>query len=114
MTIRTDIRLWPRITDHLIVATTPVYCIKFLLVQMIIICIVVINKQNFGTNTHKPELYILSFGRFIFSLPFKKKRPNDNKYNSGLCVFVPKFAYSSQQYNETSIIIICNSKNLIQ
>ena len=41
-----------------------------------------------------------------------KKRPNDNKYNSGLCVFVPKFAYLSQ-YNETSIIIMCNSKNLI-
>ena len=37
------------------------------------------------------------------------------KYNSGLCVFVPKFPYLSQQYNETSIIIIivCNSKNLI-
>ena len=23
------------------------------------------------------------------------KQPNDNKYNSGLCVFVPKFAYLS-------------------
>ena len=42
-----------------------------------------------------------------------KKWPNDNKYNSGLCVFVPKFAYLSQQYNETSTIMMCNSKNLI-
>ena len=27
---------------------------------------------NFGTNTHKPELYLLSFGCFLFSLAFKK------------------------------------------
>ena len=69
-------------------------------------------KVKFGTNTHNCELYLLSFGCFLFSLEFKKW-PNDNKYNSGLCVFVPKFAYLSEQYNETSIIIICNSKNLI-
>ena len=40
-----------------------------------------------------------------------KKWPNNNQYNSGLCVIVPKFAILSQQYNETSIIIIFNSKN---
>ena len=48
------------------------------------------------------------------SCAVQKKRPNDNNYNSGLCVFVPKFAYLSQQYNETAIIIICTSKNLLQ
>ena len=67
---------------------------------------------NFGTNAHKPELYLLSFGRFLNG-KLNKKWPNDNKYNSGLCAFVPKFPYLSQQYNETSIIIMCNSKNLI-
>ena len=70
-------------------------------------------NTNFGTNTHKRELYLLSFGCFC-SVWHLKKWPNDNKYNSGLCVFVLKFAYLSQQYNEISIIIICSSKNLIQ
>ena len=36
-----------------------------------------------------------------------------NSYILGLYVFVPKFVYLSQQYDETSIMIICNSKNLI-
>ena len=34
-------------------------------------------------------------------------------YNSGLCVFLLKFANVSQQYNEASIIIVCNTKTLI-
>ena len=29
-------------------------------------------------------------------------------------VFVPKFATLSQQYNETPIMIVCNSKNIIE
>ena len=53
--------------------------------------------------------YMAVFSNFILN----KNRPNDNKYNSGLCVFVPKFANLSQQYNEIPIIIVCNSKNLI-
>ena len=67
---------------------------------------------NFGIDTRKPELYLLSFGCFylVWNL---KKQPNDNKYNSGLYVSVLKFTYLSQQYNETSIIIIYNCKNLI-
>ena len=32
----------------------------------------------------------------------------DTKYNLGLCVFMPKFANLSQQYNETSIIMVYN------
>ena len=64
---------------------------------------------NCGTSTHNPELYLAAF-YLVWNF---KKWPNDNKYNSGLCVFVPKFAYLSQQYNETSITIACNSKNLI-
>ena len=42
--------------------------------------------------------FLLSFGRFFLNGKLNKKRPNDNKYNSGLCVFVPTFAYLSQQY----------------
>ena len=61
---------------------------------------------NFCTNTHKPELHLLSFGCFFNSI-LNKKWPNDNKYNSGMCVFVPKFA-TLTQYNETSIAIVCN------
>ena len=56
---------------------------------------------------------LLFIGTFSNSI-LNKKEPNNNKYNSGLCVFMPKFAYLSQPYNETSIIIVCNSKNLIQ
>ena len=56
--------------------------------------------------------YLLSLGCFLFSLEFKKQS-NDIKNDIGLNVFVPKFAYLSWQYNETSIIIVCNSKNLI-
>ena len=70
-------------------------------------------QANFGTNTHNPELYFYCLVAFLNS-KLNKKRPNDNKYNSDLCVFVPRFViYLSQQYIETSITIICNSKNLI-
>ena len=41
---------------------------------------------------------------------YEKKWSNGNKYNSGLCVFVPKFAILSQQYNETSIIIMVHAE----
>ena len=61
-----------------------------------------------------PSLLIIYCHLATFHLVWNlKKRTNDNEYNSGLCVFVPKFAYLSQQYNEASIIIVCNSKNLI-
>ena len=92
-------------------STRIVYPIKFLLLQTIVI-IVVIKLVNFDTNTHNPELYLLSFNHFLFSLEFKNAA-KWQKYNSGFCAFVPKCAYLSQQYSENSITIICNSKNLI-
>ena len=55
---------------------------------------------NFTTNAHNPELYLLS--------------PNDNKYNSGLCVFVTKFANLSQPFQETSLIIVYARNNLME
>ena len=75
-------------------------------------CIVVINKQIMA-QIHTSLSYIY-YHLVTFYLAWNlKKRPNNNKYNLGLCIFAPKFAYLSQQYNETSIIIVCNSKNLI-
>ena len=79
---------------------------------MIVVLLYCDKSTNFGTNTHNPELYLLSFGCFLNS-KLNKKWLNDNKYNLGLFVFVPKFAYLSQQYNEISITIVCNSKKLI-
>ena len=55
---------------------------------------------NFTTNAHKPELYLLSL--------------NDNKYNSGFCVFVTKFANLAQPYQETSLIIVHARNNLME
>ena len=49
----------------------------------------------------------------FLNFKLNKKQPNGNKYNSGLCVFVPKFAYLSKQHNEASNIITCNSNNLL-
>ena len=72
-----------------------------------------INKQILA-QIHTSLSYIYCHLATFLNAKLNKKQPNDNKYNLGLCVFVPKFAYLSQQYNETSIIIICNSKNLIQ
>ena len=79
VTIRSDNRLRPRFTDHLIVpdlsTLTIVIIIKFLLLWMIVIEISLYccdKYTNFGTNTHNPELYLLSFGHFLFSLEFKK------------------------------------------
>ena len=71
-----------------------------------------INKQILA-QIHTSLSYIYCHLAAFLNGKLNKKRPNDNKYNSGVCVFVPKFAYLSQQYNETSIIIMCNSKNLI-
>ena len=76
-------------------------------------CIVVINKQILA-QIHTRMSYIYCHLATFCVVWHLKKQPNDNKYNSGLCVFVPKFAYLSQQYNKISIIIICYSKNLIQ
>ena len=75
-------------------------------------CIVVINKQILA-QIHTSLSYIYYHLGTFLNAKLNEKQPNENKYNLGLCVFVPKFAYLSQQYNETSIIIICNSKNLI-
>ena len=96
-------------------STKPVYPIKFLLLQMIVIEVSLYcwyKYTTFGTNTHNPQLYILSFGCFLFSLAFKKSGQMTINITQD-CVFVPKFAYLSQQYNETLITMICNSKNLI-
>ena len=73
---------------------------------------VVINKQILA-QIHTSLSYIYCHLAVFLNSELNKKQPNDNKYNSGLCVFVQKIAYLSQQYNETSIIIICNNKNLI-
>ena len=72
-----------------------------------------INKKQTLAQIHTNLSYIYCHLAAFYLVWHLKKQPNDNKYNPGLCVFVPKFAYLSQQYNETSIIIICNSKNLI-
>ena len=80
--------------------------------QLRFYCIVVINKQILA-QIHTSLSYIYCYLAAFLNGKLNEKRRNNNKYNSGLCVFVPKFAYLSQQYNETSIIIMCNSKNLI-
>ena len=72
-----------------------------------------INKQILAQIHANLSFIYCHFATFL-NAKLKEKWPNDNKYNSVLCVFVPKFAYLSQQYNETLIIIICNSKNLIE
>ena len=53
-------------------STGSVYPIKSLLLQTEVHCIVVIKFANFGANAHKPELYLLSFGHFLFSIKFEK------------------------------------------
>ena len=62
----TDIRLWAKVFDHLIILhLSSVYPIKFLLLQTVIIEISLYcydKLANFGTNTYKPELYLLLFG----------------------------------------------------
>ena len=73
---------------------------------------IVINKQIL-LQIHTSLSYIYCHLAAFLKFQLNKKESNDNKYNSGLCVFVPKFAYLSQQYNEASIIIVGNSKNLI-
>ena len=67
---------------------------------------------NFGTNTHKSGLYLLSFGCLLFSKEFGKKLPIDNKYNSGLYAYMQISYNLKQNYNETSIIIVCSNKNV--
>ena len=62
-------------------------------------CIVVINKQILA-QIYTSLSYIYCHLAAFYLVCHLKKWPNDNKYNSGLCVFVPKFAYLSQQYNE--------------
>ena len=42
----------------------------------------------FSTNAQKTELYFCHLADSILNI----KWPNDNKYNSGLCAFVLKFA----------------------
>ena len=54
--------------DHLIVLHGPVYPTNFLLLQTIKIEISLHccdEVANCGTNTHKPVLYLMSFGRFF-------------------------------------------------
>ena len=63
VTIRTDIRLWPTL-----LIITPVYPIKFLLFQIVIIEASLYGCDklaNFGSNTHKPELYLCHLGTFF-------------------------------------------------
>ena len=90
----TDIRLRPRFTDYLIVPDLSTllnsYYYRWLWLKF---HCNVINEQILAQmHTSLSYIYLLSFGHFLFSLAFKKQ-PNGNKYNSGLCVFVPKFAY---------------------
>ena len=62
VTTRTDIRLWPKFTDRSFHSTEPVYSVTFLLPQAIIIEVSLYccdKLANFGTNTHKPELFII-------------------------------------------------------
>ena len=66
-------QIMAKFTDQLIVLE--LYPIKFLLLQMIIIQVSLYccdKLGNFGTNTHKLELYLLSFGHFLFSMKLEK------------------------------------------
>ena len=83
-----------------------------IVIEISLYCRDKINKQILA-QIHTILSYIYCHLAAFYLVWHLKKRSNDNKYNSGLCVFVPKFAYLSQQYNETSITIISNSKNLI-
>ena len=78
-------------------STRPVF--KFLLLQTIIIkpSLYCDKVANFDASTHKPELCLLLFCCFLFSVEFEKS----NKYNSELCVFVPKFATYFKFHNNT-------------
>ena len=101
-----------KFTDHLILLDQ--YHIKLLLLHTIIIEVSLYccdQLANFGTNTHKPVYIYCHLAAFYLVWIFLKAAI-DNKYNSGLWVSVPKFATLSQ-YNETSIIMVCNSNNLI-
>ena len=60
---------------------------------------------NFGTNT---LLYIYCHLAALYLV--EKNWPNDNKFNLGLCAFVPKFANNVMK---PQLYIVCSSKNLI-
>ena len=85
VTIRTDIILQPSL-----LVIRPVYPIKFLLLQIVIIEASLYGCDkvaNFDTNAHKPELYLYHLGTFSNSI-LNKMQPNDKKYNLYRVLFV--------------------------
>ena len=84
VTIRADITLWPRFIDHLTVPdwSTILNSCYYRYLWLSFCCIVVIKLSNFDTNTHNPELYLLSFSHFLFSLEFK----NAAKWQKYVCI----------------------------
>ena len=68
-----------------------------------------LDKVGIYASTLSVQCVSFSFSSFTALLMHSISDQNDNKYNSGLCVYVSKFADLSQQYNETSTIkiIVC-------
>ena len=79
-------------------STRPIYPLKFLLLQtiMIEVSLYYCDKQILA-QIHTSLCYIYCYLATLYLVWHLKKWPNDNKYNSGLCVLVLKFAYLSQQ-----------------
>ena len=95
VTIKTDIRLWPSL-----LIIRPVYPIKFLLLQIVIIeaSLYGCDKLAILAQIHTSLSYIYVIWVLFSNSILNKKQPNDNKYSLGLCVFVPRFTnnYLSQ------------------
>ena len=100
MVRRTDIRLWLKFSDHLNASTIAVYPI--VTTDYYNWSFTALLWQQILAQMHTSLCYIYC-GLAAFYGIWKSGR-NNSKYNSHVCAFVLKFPYSSQQYNEMSII----------